>query len=207
MGSGGKNVSLGIAWMAMAVLFFAMVDTTAKHLSATVAGVVLVFGRYVGSTLTTGAVALVQARRGRKVFASTVRKWQVARSLVLLLATGANLFAITYLPLTVTVSIMFTTPLFVTLLSMPLLGEEVGPRRIAAALVGLFGVLLITEPWSAGLHGEMGLSLFAAFANAFFVLLTKRMAGRDDHLTTAFHTSLWATVVLLPILIPFPVTS
>ena len=38
-------------------------------------------------------------------------------------------------------------PLFLTILSVPLLGERVGPRRATAVLVGLGGVLVMLRPW------------------------------------------------------------
>lgn len=67
-------------------------------------------------------------------------------------ATGlAGMFGAFYgyatLPLATVTALGFAMPLFLTALSIPLLGERVGPRRGAAVLVGLAGVLVMIQPW------------------------------------------------------------
>ena len=55
-----------------------------------------------------------------------------------------------HLPLATNTALGFCMPLFLTILSVPLLGERVGWQRIAAVLAGLGGVLLRVLPWAAG---------------------------------------------------------
>ena len=55
-----------------------------------------------------------------------------------------------HLPLATNTALGFCMPLFLTILSVPLLGERVGWQRIAAVLAGLGGVLLMVQPWAAG---------------------------------------------------------
>ena len=64
-------------------------------------------------------------------------------------AWSAPSTAMTVLPLATVTALGFTMPLFLTLLSIPLLGERVGPRRGAAVLAGFGGVLLMTLPGGA----------------------------------------------------------
>jgi drug/metabolite transporter (DMT)-like permease len=47
------------------------------------------------------------------------------------------------LPLAEQTALTFTTPLFVTLLAIPFLGERVGPWRLGAVVVGFLGILVI----------------------------------------------------------------
>ena len=55
-----------------------------------------------------------------------------------------------HLPLATNTALGFCMPLFLTILSVPLLGERVGWQRVAAVLAGLGGVLLMVQPWAAG---------------------------------------------------------
>jgi drug/metabolite transporter (DMT)-like permease len=55
-----------------------------------------------------------------------------------------------HLPLATNTALGFCMPLFLTILSVPLLGERVGWQRILAVLAGLGGVLLMVRPWVAG---------------------------------------------------------
>ena len=53
------------------------------------------------------------------------------------------------LPLATNTALGFCMPLFLTILSVPLLGEVVGWRRRGAVLAGLLGVLVMVRPWEA----------------------------------------------------------
>ena len=54
--------------------------------------------------------------------------------------------SIALLPLTQVYAILFTMPLLITLLSVPMLGERIGPHRLVAVLLGLAGVLIVLRP-------------------------------------------------------------
>ncbi len=51
------------------------------------------------------------------------------------------------LPLATVTALSFAMPLVLSVLSVPLLGERVGPLRAAAIVVGLAGVLIMLRPW------------------------------------------------------------
>jgi len=62
-------------------------------------------------------------------------------------ATATTVYGYAVLPLATVTALGFAMPLFLTVLSVPLLGEHVGPRRGSAVLAGLGGVLLMLRPW------------------------------------------------------------
>ena len=61
---------------------------------------------------------------------------------------GRPLFLGFYLISGIVAALFFVAPLFITLLSIPLLGEKVGVRRISAVIVGFLGVLVMVRPGS-----------------------------------------------------------
>ena len=69
-----------------------------------------------------------------------------ARTLFGMMGMVGAFYGYVHLPLATVTALGFTMPLFLTLLSIPLLGERVGPRRGAAVLVGFGGVLLMANP-------------------------------------------------------------
>jgi drug/metabolite transporter (DMT)-like permease len=121
------------------------------------------------------------------------------RAAVLLGSTLLNFVAVFYLPLTITAALMFSSPLWICLLSIPLLGEEVGWRRWAAMLVGFGGILIVARPWTGDLHWAVLLSLGAALCGALYAILTRRLAGRDSTNTQQFYAGLIATVGVAPL--------
>jgi drug/metabolite transporter (DMT)-like permease len=84
-------------------------------------------------------------------------------------------------------TLFFAAPLMITLLSGPVLGEPAGPVRIAAAIVGFAGVLLVLQPGGdAWVSYGAAMGLLGMLAYAFSSLLLRRLGGRDGTVTIAF---------------------
>jgi drug/metabolite transporter (DMT)-like permease len=110
------------------------------------------------------------------------------------------------LPLAEASSITFSAPIWVALLSKPILGERVGPREWLVAGVGFLGILLIARPGSAIFHLAALLLVAMAFFNAIFQLYTRKLVG-DSAYTTFFYSGLIglaASTALLPYAEPLP---
>jgi drug/metabolite transporter (DMT)-like permease len=71
----------------------------------------------------------------------------VMRTVYGFVGTVTSVYGFGVLPLVTVTALGFAMPLFLTILSVPLLGERVGPRRATAVLVGLCGVLVMLRPW------------------------------------------------------------
>ena len=71
------------------------------------------------------------------------------------------------MPLADAVAIGMSAPIFLTALSVPLLGEKVGWRRWAAVVVGFLGILIITRPGSGVFGTGALLPLAGALLYAF----------------------------------------
>ena len=82
---------------------------------------------------------------------------QVVRGLGMLGSALFFIMAMQHLPLAEAAAISFVSPVFVTVLSILLLAEKVGIRRWAALLVGLAGVIIVSEidkkPFEAAMTG------------------------------------------------------
>lgn len=188
---------LGIAFFVIGYLMFTVVDSCAKWLMMHgMPNGEVVFIRYAGQLLLVLALFL-PSRRGELVRTRSP-KLELLRGFSLLGSTVCNFWAIVFLPLTVTASIMFTMPLMVTALSIPLLGESVGWRRWLAIVVGFLGILVIVQPGSDAFHPAVVLSLAAALFTAFYNLLNRKLAGVDSATTQQFYAGLIATLCIAP---------
>jgi drug/metabolite transporter (DMT)-like permease len=63
------------------------------------------------------------------------------------IGTVTSVYGFGVLPLVTVTALGFAMPLFLTIVSVPLLGERVGPRRASAVVVGLCGVMVMLRPW------------------------------------------------------------
>ncbi|MDP4032784.1 MAG: DMT family transporter [Pseudorhodobacter sp.] len=122
------------------------------------------------------------------------------RATFLILSTYAFVAAIAVMPIADAVAITFVAPFIVLILGRFLFGDEVGPRRIAASMVGFGGTLLVIQP-SLAIYGWVTLfPLGAAFAFAFYMLVTRSMSVRMHPVTMQLHTSLAGIALCLPVI-------
>jgi drug/metabolite transporter (DMT)-like permease len=109
------------------------------------------------------------------------------------------------LPLATVTALGFTMPLFLTLLSVPLLRERVGPRRGAAVLAGFGGVLLMTLPSGAAGGDWLGLLavLLGALGWALAMITIRRMGDvGESNATIVLWFALGAALVSAAVSLP-----
>jgi len=126
---------------------------------------------------------------------------QITRATLLLSTTVFFFNGLYWLPLAAASAILLTGPLFTTALSMPLLGEPVGPRRWVGVLVGFIGALIIIRPGSGVMQWAALLPLGAAFCYALYQITTRKLAHYDPPLTTLLYSvsvGIPATTLVLP---------
>ncbi|NUS38643.1 MAG: DMT family transporter [Lysobacter sp.] len=93
---------------------------------------------------------------------------------------AAFVYALRTLPLANAYSIFFVAPLLITALSGPLLGERVGPRRWAAIVIGLVGVIVLLRPSGNGLLSTAALAVLLAALMYAMSAITVRWLARTD---------------------------
>jgi drug/metabolite transporter (DMT)-like permease len=126
----------------------------------------------------------------------------VARSFLLVCATVGNFLALRWMQLDEVLSIIFTFPFLVSIISGPMLGEWIGARRWAAVGVGFCGVLLITRPMLGGVHAAALFSVAATVSYALYAVITRVVSRTDSNQTSLFYSNFVGALVLLPI-VPF----
>jgi drug/metabolite transporter (DMT)-like permease len=189
----------GILLLLLAILVFSCGDATAKYLSGVLPVFEIMWLRYVVFVLMLMPSA---ARSGRGVLRSARPGLQVLRGLSMLLSSLLYISALPFLPLADATAIAFVSPLFITALSIPFLGEQVGMRRWAAILVGLIGVVIVMRPGTGAFRPAAILPIFSALAWAAGIILTRKMRGADGALTTLIYTAVPGLLIVTAIM-PF----
>lgn len=188
---------LAIGMMLLAFACFTCLDSSAKWLvTGGMSPWAAVFARYAVHLAI--VAALIVPEQGLNSLASRSPSRETLRAALLLGSTMCNFTAVQFLPLTLTATIMFTTPIFVTLLSIPILGEAVGWRRWSAIGVGFIGILIVTRPWTGDFHWAMTAALAAALCGSGYQILTRVLAGVDSTNTQQFYAALVATIGVAP---------
>ncbi len=112
------------------------------------------------------------------------------RGLAVVVANMTFFTALASLPLGEVTAIFFVSPLLITALSVPLLGEVVGPRRWLAVMIGLAGVIVMLRPGSDAFQAAALLPLVAALAYASLQIMTRKLGIAEKASTMAFYIQL-----------------
>ncbi len=166
---------LGMACMVAAMGLLPMGDTLSKLLTGEIGPVEVTMWRLVAQALCLVPVALLQGRHGRRgrggggMFAPVV----ALSGGLIMVALVCLISAFAAMPIATAIAIFFVEPLVLTLLTGPLLGERVGPRRLGAVAVGLLGALLVIRPGFSAHGWATLLPLGAATAYALNMIVLR----------------------------------
>ena len=183
---------IGILLMLGAVMCFAALDATSKHLSQTFPVPMLVWSRY---TLHCLLMVIFLAPSMRLRLVTTTRpRLQVVRAMLLVGTTGFSMAGFRIMPLAESTAFLFVAPLVVVILAHFLLDEEIGRGRWLAVIGGFAGALLIARPGGAiSLEGGLLMSA-AAICYAVYQIQTRLLSPTEHPLTMLFYTALVGTV-------------
>lgn len=194
-----KNNTRGIALKLAQTFFFSLMYATIKLAGDIPVGQVMFYRCLfaliplaVFTYYTSGLWSMVQTKRPI---------YHVMRSLVGSTSMFFNFAAVQLLPLATVTAFGFLSPMFVVMLSVPMLGEKVGPWRWSAVIVGFLGVLLMLEP-HGGLSGIVHLKLSAGvayaltfpFLMALVTILIRQMSATEKSQAIVFYFMLWGAV-------------
>lgn len=177
----GRETPLAILTICAGVAFLVANDAVAKVLTDRYAPIQIVFLRNLIAVPI--IIAVILTAFGAASLRTRHLRLHALRGALMVI--GASLFftALIYLPLAEATALVFSAPIFITALSVPLLGEHVGWRRWSAVLLGFIGVLVIVRPGSAAFQLSALLPVGTALCYAIF-MLSARWIERAERLWT-----------------------
>jgi drug/metabolite transporter (DMT)-like permease len=167
------DIRQGIACMILGMALFTLNDALGKWLVASYPVALILAIR---SLFALPLLAIPVWRAGlRPVFAVTDPGRHLLRLVFVVVEIGFFYWSVRALPLADVMTIYMAAPLFVTALSVPLLGERVGPRRWAALGVGFVGVMLVLGPTGGTLSLHALAALGGSLSFALMLILTRKL--------------------------------
>lgn len=172
------NAKLGIGFILLGMLCISVNDMVIKQLSGDYPLHQMIFVRSaIGIAF---SLFILQFEGGFRRLRTQQPGLHILRGLLIVAANMTFFAALAVLPLADATALFFVAPLFITLLSIPLLGEQVGVRRLSAVVVGFAGVLVMLRPGAepSALAPDrliLLLPIIAAFAYAGMQILTRRL--------------------------------
>lgn len=194
------NTLQGIGLVVLALACFATLDTTTRHISASISLLVALWFRYAIQALIT--TVAVWPGRGRRVFLTRHPRFQLARGLLLFACSILAFFSLKYMPVGEFTAIALLAPLVITVFAAWKLKEKIRPMRWTLVAGGFIGTLVIIRPGTHHFDWTVLLPLMLVGTNSAFQILTSHMAKTEDPITMHFYTG-WIGTLLATVALPF----
>ena len=123
------------------------------------------------------------------------------RAVLLIASTYCFVAAISVMPIADALAIVFVEPFILLVLGKWLLKEQIGPRRLGAAVVGFVGVVLVIQPSFAAFGAYALFPLATAVGFAGYMLSTRSISRHIHPVPMQFHTALIGSLLCLPVMI------
>ena len=179
--------------MLSSVVLFSLMDTSVKWLGASYPTQQIMFFRCAVAMI---PLAIIIYLRGGLVTLKTAQlKMHLLRSLLGISAMALAFYAFSLMRLADAISIMHTTPIFMTLLSVLILGEAVGIHRWSAVICGFGGMLLVVKPGSGIIDNGSLFMVGAAMLISATTIIIRFLSIKDDPVCITFYFTLTGIVV------------
>ena len=194
-GDTGKAIAL----ILLAMLLMTCMDVLSKQLVPRLGAFEVAFLRYLISIPVAVVYAVLEAGgmpdRPRRPGLQLLRCAIITTELTLAVA------AFGLMPLADAHAIFAATPLVITALAVPLLGERVGWRRWLAVVAGFLGVLIVLRPGAVGIDPGFVMVLVATLLFALFQILTRIVTRHDGvGLTFLIQVAVGSLLLVVPAL-------
>jgi drug/metabolite transporter (DMT)-like permease len=199
-----SNALAGVALAVSACACFGVLDTTTKFVSVSVPLLMALWFRYAFQAIAT-TIAVIPLR-GTSVLRTLHPKFQCLRGVLLLTSSLLAFASLKYMPVGEFTAIVMITPLAITVLAATVLKERVSLMRWVLVAGGFAGTLVIIRPGGGAFHWASLLPLGLVVTNAWFQVLTSKLARTEDPMTMHLYTG-WVGTLIASLALPFVWTA
>jgi drug/metabolite transporter (DMT)-like permease len=190
----------GIGFVVLSVACFAVLDTTTKHVSASVPLMLAWWFRYLIQAFFSTVFFL--PKRGMALFKTEHPKFQMVRGALLFGSSLCAFYGLKYMPVGEFTAIASIAPLLVTIVAAMTLGEKVRKLRWALVLGAFIGTMIMVRPGTQHFDWILIFPLMLIITNGSFHLLTSRLSKTEDPITMNILTG-WVGTALGACVLPF----
>lgn len=165
MSNSNRTLSVAIATILLAIFLFDIQGALIKHMGARYPVEQIAFYRNLFGILPNLLVLLFSAEWRNRQNRWHITRWKLGfgRGLMLIVAQICFYYSLVHMQLATATTLAYAGPLFVTILSIPLLGHQVGWWRWMAVVFGFAGVVMVMQPGGDAFSMVALLPVAAAF--------------------------------------------
>ena len=186
-----------VAWILISVVTASLMSLAVKELADDFDSRMIVMLRS-GITAVLMAVPIYLLTPLRRHLRFSKPGQHIIRGTLIGFSTHLGFYTLTVIPLATASVLFFTAPIFATVLSVVVHGEQVGPRRWVAVLAGFVGAVIVLRPGFDGFHIAMLAALLSSLLFAVALSMSRNLARADGPLSAYFSSVVITALVSVP---------
>lgn len=182
---------LGVIWFILSLFSSVANDTISKYLSLHLQSFEVIFFRFLFSTITLVPFMLYY---GREAFKTSQISIQITRGVLLFVGITLWTYGLAIFPIVTATIISFSIPLFVILLAIPLLNENIIWQRWSVTVIGFVGIAITTKAYSEDFNPKIFIFIVSTLIFAILDILNKKLAIKESVINMLFYSALTTTI-------------
>ncbi|MGL9689186.1 MAG: DMT family transporter [Wolbachia sp.] len=182
---------LGVIWFILSLLSSVVNDTISKHLGLHLQSFEIIFFRFLFSTITLIPFTFYYGMGACKTSQISI---QITRGALLFCGMTLWTYGLTVCPMVTATIISFSVPLFVILLAILLLEENIIWQRWVVTVIGFFGIAIATKAYSEDFNPKILIFIASALIFAILDILNKKLVMKEPVISMLFYSALTTTI-------------
>lgn len=185
----------GVIWFILSLLSSVANDTISKYLSLHLQSFEIIFFRFLFTTIT---LVPFMFYYGIETFKTSQISTQITRGGLLFCGMTLWTYGLTVFPIVTATIISFSIPLFVILLAIPLLNENIIWQRWIVTVIGFVGIAITTKAHSEDFNPKILIFIVSALIFAILDILNKKLVIKESVISMLFYSALTTTIFSTP---------
>ncbi|WP_264375757.1 MULTISPECIES: DMT family transporter [unclassified Wolbachia] len=186
---------LGVGWFILSLLSSVANDTISKYLGLHLQSFEIIFFRFLFTTIT---LVPFMFYYGIETFKTSQISTQITRGGLLFCGMTLWTYGLTVFPIVTATIISFSIPLFVILLAIPLLNENIIWQRWIVTVIGFVGIAITTKAHSEDFNPKILIFIVSALIFAILDILNKKLVIKESVISMLFYSALTTTIFSTP---------
>ncbi|WP_425385315.1 DMT family transporter [Wolbachia endosymbiont (group B) of Schoenobius gigantella] len=186
---------LGVGWFILSLFSSVANDTISKYLSLHLQSFEITFFRFLFTTIT---LVPFMFYYGIEAFKTSQISIQITRGALLFFGMVLWTYGLSTFPIITATIISFSIPLFVILLAIPLLNENIIWQRWIVTVIGFVGIAITTKAHSEDFNPEILIFIVSALIFAILDILNKKLVIKESVISMLFYSALTTTIFSTP---------
>ncbi|MDX5496737.1 MULTISPECIES: DMT family transporter [unclassified Wolbachia] len=185
----------GVIWFILSLFSSVANDTISKYLSLHLQSFEIIFFRFLFTTIT---LVPFMFYYGIEAFKTSQISIQITRGALLFCGTVLWTYGLSTFPIVTATIISFSVPLFVILLAIPLLNENIIWQRWIVTIIGFVGIAITIKAHSEDFNPKILIFIVSALIFAILDILNKKLVIKESVISMLFYSALTTTIFSTP---------